>query len=170
VTVRELGGPAELDVLEPLWAAMHAHHAAFAPPAGFAVRPLPDSWARRRGALAARMAAGDGTVLLAEDGPRGAPLGFAAVSVRPDARTAVRTAGLEAALDSLVVAPDGRRGGTGRALVDAARTWAAGRGATALLVDVRAANDSALAFYAALGGQPAFVTVALPPPGPSAPA
>ncbi|HWK34710.1 GNAT family acetyltransferase [Sphingomonas sp.] len=51
----------------------------------------------------------------------------------------------------LAVAPDARRGGLGRDLMAAAERWLRGQGAPKLQLMVRAGNDSALAFYAALG-------------------
>jgi GNAT superfamily N-acetyltransferase len=54
-------------------------------------------------------------------------------------------------LDSLVVAPDARRGGVGRALLAEAEALARGWGQPSLLLRVEASNSGARAFYAALG-------------------
>ena len=51
----------------------------------------------------------------------------------------------------LAVAPDRRRHGHGRALMAAAETWLRARGAPKIQLMVRAGNDAALDFYAALG-------------------
>jgi GNAT superfamily N-acetyltransferase len=57
------------------------------------------------------------------------------------------------------VAPDARRAGVGRVLLDAAVAWARDRGCTALVLSVTETNDGARAFYAACGfaetGEPA---------------
>ena len=51
----------------------------------------------------------------------------------------------------LAVAPDARRAGLGRALMDAAEAWLRERGAPKLQLMVRTGNEQALAFYRALG-------------------
>ncbi|MBN8849746.1 MULTISPECIES: GNAT family acetyltransferase [unclassified Sphingomonas] len=51
----------------------------------------------------------------------------------------------------LAVAPDARRAGLGRALMDAAEAWLRERGAPKLQLMVRTGNEEALAFYRALG-------------------
>lgn len=59
----------------------------------------------------------------------------------------------------LAVAPDRRRGGTGRALMAAAETWLRARGVAKLQLMVRDGNAPALDFYAALGFEPQPVAV-----------
>lgn len=51
----------------------------------------------------------------------------------------------------LAVAPDRRREGFGRQLMDAAEAWLRDRGAPKLQLMVRASNEEALGFYEALG-------------------
>lgn len=51
----------------------------------------------------------------------------------------------------LAVAPDRRREGLGRLMMDAAEVWLRERGAPKLQLMVRASNDEALGFYEALG-------------------
>lgn len=51
----------------------------------------------------------------------------------------------------LAVAPDRRGSGLGKALMAAAEQWLRARGAPKLQLMVRADNDAALGFYAALG-------------------
>jgi ribosomal protein S18 acetylase RimI-like enzyme len=51
----------------------------------------------------------------------------------------------------LAVAPDCRRRGLGRALMEAAEAWLQARGAPKIQLMVRADNDDALGFYRALG-------------------
>jgi ribosomal protein S18 acetylase RimI-like enzyme len=51
----------------------------------------------------------------------------------------------------LAVAPDRRREGLGRQLMDAAETWLRARGAPKLQLMVRTSNAEALGFYEALG-------------------
>jgi GNAT superfamily N-acetyltransferase len=49
------------------------------------------------------------------------------------------------------VAPEGRRAGTGRALVDAVSDWAASWGAKRVVLWVLGANESAMRFYQRIG-------------------
>ena len=51
----------------------------------------------------------------------------------------------------LAVAPNRRREGLGRALMDAAEAWLRERGAPKLQLMVRTSNEEALGFYEALG-------------------
>ena len=51
----------------------------------------------------------------------------------------------------LAVAPERRGSGLGRALMAAAEQWLGGRGAPKIQLMVRADNEAALGFYAALG-------------------
>lgn len=62
--------------------------------------------------------------------------------------------GHRGALYYLGVDPDQRRGGIGRALVQAAEAWCRSRGAPKLNLLVRSENQAVLAFYAALGYLP----------------
>ncbi len=62
--------------------------------------------------------------------------------------------GHRGALYYLGVDPDQRRGGVGRALVEAAEGWCRARGAPKLNLLVRAENQAVLAFYTALGYLP----------------
>lgn len=56
-----------------------------------------------------------------------------------------------ALVDQLAVAPEVRRTGTGRALMQAAEDEARARGYPSLVLDVRAHNEDARVFYEALG-------------------
>lgn len=62
--------------------------------------------------------------------------------------------GHRGALYYLGVDPDERRGGVGRALVEAAEAWCRARGAPKLNLLVRNENQAVLAFYKALGYLP----------------
>ena len=81
------------------------------------------------------MLARPGTFLLAE--PQGFAMG--------------QTAGAEAELLTLAVAPEARRNGLGRSLLDGFHAEAARRGATTTLLEVAASNAPALALYTASG-------------------
>lgn len=56
-----------------------------------------------------------------------------------------------AVIDAVVVRETFRRAGIGRALVDRAHNWAAGKGAESIELNVWEFNQEAIAFYRALG-------------------
>ncbi len=62
-----------------------------------------------------------------------------------------RVAADEAEILTLGVAPEARRGGIGRGLVDAAMRWAATAGARAMFLEVASTNTPARALYEAAG-------------------
>lgn len=69
-----------------------------------------------------------------------------------------------AGLFSMWVAPEVRKHGIGRRLVEAVIEWATSRGYTSLLLDVGDENVSAITFYEKMGFKPTGVTGTLPPP------
>jgi len=52
---------------------------------------------------------------------------------------------------NLATAPEARREGTGRRLVEAALDWFRGEGVARVFLEVRSSNDAAIALYAAAG-------------------
>ncbi len=62
-------------------------------------------------------------------------------------------------VDELYVAPECRRKGLGRALLQAVREWAESLGAEGLRAGMLAANEDAAAFWKAVGGEPISVTI-----------
>jgi ribosomal-protein-alanine N-acetyltransferase len=60
-------------------------------------------------------------------------------------------AGEAAEIESLAVRPGARRQGIGRSLCEASMRWAAERGASRALLEVRVSNDAARALYESLG-------------------
>jgi ribosomal protein S18 acetylase RimI-like enzyme len=142
---------ASIPELEPLWEALHAHHAGLG--GGHPVRPLERSWARRR-AQYERWLAGGAELLLARRA--GVPAGYAVVMLHDGPATwdfGERVAELE----TLSVAPAERGCGVGAALVKAARETARAAGAQRLLVGVAAANAEAIRFYEREGFGPFYV-------------
>lgn len=92
------------------------------------------------------------TVLIAERD--GAAVGLISLRVDHDA------AGFERAhVADLAVTPDARRIGVGRALMQAAESWASERGLLMLGLDVWSTNDRALGFYRHLGYRPESMTL-----------
>lgn len=81
--------------------------------------------------------------------------GFARVATDADGRIAgfvcCWTVLDEMHVGTICVAPAARRGGLGRAMLSRAHDWAAGRGATAAHLEVRAGNSGAIAMYESMG-------------------
>lgn len=94
----------------------------------------------------ARLDAITDAVLLATD-DTGSPLGLVALHVFP----VVHAAQPIALITGLVVSPDVRGRGVGRALVEAARNWAMERGCARLMVTSAEHRADAHAFYPAVG-------------------
>ncbi len=110
----------------------------FAPPGS-----PPRSWdpGFARVALAGAIAGEGSTVLVAEH--RGELLGFATAYVDLNS---VRF-GLRCWVEDLAVSPEHRSQGIGQALLEAAKAWGRGRGATHLELDSGAARKDAHRFY-----------------------
>lgn len=88
----------------------------------------------------------DAAVLVAED-PNGTRLGFISLRVVEDAVIG----GKRGHVADLAVATTTHRSGVGRALMQAAESWARNRGLDIVTLDVWSTNRRALAFYRALG-------------------
>jgi len=151
VTVSRAGAE-RVDELEPLWAAMHAHHSTLqgevAP-----VRDLPESWRRRREQYARWLAEDAAQLLIAERD--GEALGYAVVTVAAGPPT--WDVGEQVAeLESLAVLESARGEGVGKMLVVAAREAASARGARRMAVGVAHANAGALRFYEREGFAPFY--------------
>lgn len=97
--------------------------------------------------IALALRSGDAAVLVGRDG--GAPV--ASVMVGHD--------GHRGWVYYLAVDPQARRGGRGRAMMDAAETWLQARGLPKLQLMVRQSNAEAVGFYEALGFASQDVTV-----------
>lgn len=110
----------------------------FAPPGS-----LPEMWDadRAREAIAVTIEAENSTLLVAEH--RGELVGFASAYLDLDS---VRY-GLRCWVEDLAVSPEHRSQGVGKALLDAAKTWARERGATHLELDSGEARTDAHRFY-----------------------
>jgi ribosomal protein S18 acetylase RimI-like enzyme len=89
----------------------------------------------------------DAVILVAESG--GKVVGMCTIQV------VISTAegGLSGVLEDMIVARDARRQGIGRALLQAAESWAEERGLTRLQLLAESENEAALAFYFKMGWQ-----------------
>jgi uncharacterized protein (TIGR00290 family) len=99
--------------------------------------------------LFARCAARRGAIFVAELGSR--VVGFVAVQAHVPHEEPDDPPGTYALVSDLVVLPEGRRGGTGRALLEHAEAFARAEGARIVRLEVVASNAGARALYAAAG-------------------
>jgi ribosomal protein S18 acetylase RimI-like enzyme len=153
----ERGGAERIPQLQPLWEALHHHHAAIAPHlrALGPMRSPQESWLVRRGLYEEWLAEPDAFVLVAEAG--GEPVGYALVHMRaPDETWA--TGDRIAELESLAVLPEYRRLGVGRALVDAVFEHLRALDVSHWGVGVMSSNADAIRFYERLGLLPFIST------------
>lgn len=145
-------GAERLDELEPLYRALHVHHAAVTPElAGMTACDAGESWRRRRRRYATWLAQSRSFVLLAERGSR--PIGFALVTVEQgyDGWGAGERLG---EVRDLVVLPEERGAGVGRLLLDRTAAELATAGIEQYRLTVLAANAEAIRFYERSGLRP----------------
>jgi ribosomal-protein-alanine N-acetyltransferase len=81
----------------------------------------------------------------------GAVAGFAVGFLHPELPQNAADTGRQAELESIAVSPFARRAGVGRALCVAVLAWCRSRGATEVVLEVRARSAGAIALYAGLG-------------------
>lgn len=127
---------------------VEAMHAALQP-RFFRSPPGGEAAGERGEAIDRALAARDEVVFVAERA--GAIEGMAHVRLFDTPRRATQVAVRRALLESLVVADEARRNGVGRALVEAAASWARLAAAEELLLTVWDGNEGAERFYDRLG-------------------
>ena len=139
-------GPNEVDKLELLYRALHAHHLEIAE------IPLvedPDtSWLRRRDWYTEKL---DQGALLWIAERAGRPVGYALVEVHQGPDDTWPVGKRYAELVSLSVEPDGRGQGIGGRLMDAVEDELEAAGIADLMVGVLAGNEDAMRFYTRRG-------------------
>jgi GNAT superfamily N-acetyltransferase len=149
-------GPECLDDVEPLWRAMHEHHAEVADRAR-AVAPFrraENSWQRRREEFERWMRAGDAWLLIAER--EGSPVGFAFLRIC-DSDLSYETNERMGELEALSVEPELRRWGIGSLLMEEVERRLAAAGVGFIGLAVIAGNEDALRFYERWGMVPSHV-------------
>jgi ribosomal protein S18 acetylase RimI-like enzyme len=146
-----LAGSDRIDELEPIYSSLYAHHVDVA-----TWRPGPErgadvAWARRRARYEKTLSSPNGILLLAMRHGRvvGALIGES--EENPDGSDTFTIPAHVAHVHDLGVLPDVRGGGIGRALLERFEAEMRARGVESYGLDVMAGNDSARAFYEALG-------------------
>lgn len=146
-------GADRIAALEPLWKALHKHHATVAPQLG-PVRSPEASWERRRLRYQRLLNQPDSFVLIAEQAKRA--VGYALVAVHGGSDT-WQTPDQVAELETLSVLPEARGVGIGSALVHAVYEELRQARITEITVNVIASNKDALRFYERLGLIPKII-------------
>jgi ribosomal protein S18 acetylase RimI-like enzyme len=139
-------GVEAIDRLEPLWGALHEHHASCAPAAEEITpfRTAAESWKRRRARYAEWLASPDAFALIAERDGRA--IGYAVVRIGGEG-AALMTGGRTGELESLAVLPEERGSGVGSALLEAVRGGLRERGVEIWGLAVMDGNVEAMRFY-----------------------
>lgn len=151
VSIVKTGGE-RLDELEPLYRALHVHHAEVAPElAGMGACDAAESWRRRRRRYGPWLAQPGSFVLLAERGER--PIGYALVTVEEgyDGWGAGERLG---EVRDLAVLPEERGAGVGRLLLERVTAELAAGGIERYRLMVLSANVDAVRLYERLGMRP----------------
>jgi GNAT superfamily N-acetyltransferase len=152
-TIRR-GNLADLNALEPLWKALHDHHATVLPELGAAApRPAADSWAIRREKYKRWL--DDPATLLLRAEESDVPIGYAFVTVGP--AYACWDTGAVAELQTLSVLPEWRDAGIGTRLIDAVWAELEKRNVADLAITTVATNLDSHRFYERHGFKQAFV-------------
>jgi ribosomal protein S18 acetylase RimI-like enzyme len=151
--VKVVAGTAErIPELQPLWEALELHHAEL--PDVPSIRPVGDSWERRRRRYSDWLADGSGRLFIAER--EGHVLGYLMLTIS-DAPATWDVGTRAAEIETLSVLPGERSSGVGSALMDAAHVLASAEGVRAIGVGVAHSNTGALRFYERAGFRPFYV-------------
>jgi len=151
-----------VDALQALWRQIDELHAALVPGYFRASSPGPGAGGGGGGARAPERFVADphAAMLVAEADPppgggvmTGAVIGAVLVRAYDTPTDPTMVPRRRAHVEALVVDRRHRRAGVGRALMEAASTWARERGATEIVLTVWAGNQAAEAFYQRLGYQ-----------------
>lgn len=148
-------GPERLDDIKPLWQALLDHHAFIAPETGI-VRPMEESWSRRRACYEAWLKEEGSFLLLAQIEDR--LVGYAFVRIGPAPAT-WQTADRIAELETLSILPRFRNRGVGKVLMEEVYSRLKQAGFRELMATVVSTNTGAIRFYESQGFNPRTVTL-----------
>jgi ribosomal protein S18 acetylase RimI-like enzyme len=146
------GGAERLDELQPLYRALHLHHAEAAPElGGLPAADREEAWRRRRRRYSSWLAQPDSFVLVAERGSR--PIGFALVTVEEGYDGWGRGERLGEVRD-LAMLPEERGAGVGELLLGQVAAALAAANIERYRLTVLGANTDAIRFYERQGMRP----------------
>jgi GNAT superfamily N-acetyltransferase len=156
IELRYAGTVAELDAVEPLWNALHAHHEKISPMLGERTpkREAGDAWPTRRAKYERWLTDPDTFFVLAETA--GEPVGYAFVTVGLG-YASWQTSERLAELETLSVLPERRGNGIGAALIDAVWKRLAELGVADMQITTTRTNVDSHRFYEREGFQQRFV-------------
>jgi ribosomal protein S18 acetylase RimI-like enzyme len=146
------GGPADVDVLEPLWKALVEHHREIAG-GEVAVRPAQEAWQRRRRQYESWLEEGTGLLFLARSEDSGGAVGYVMCHLLGSGST-YDFGEVRGDVETLAVAPEARGAGVGTGLLDAVRDELRRRGCSHWSISVAAANTGAIRLYERVGFRP----------------
>jgi GNAT superfamily N-acetyltransferase len=155
ITMSATVSASDLDLLEPLWGALQAHHASVLPTLGDRTPPRShaESWVRRRERYKGWLS-DDETFILIAEGPDG-PVGYAFVTV--GAGYAGWRTGRLAELQTLSVLPQYRGEDIGGQLLAGVWSRLEEREVDEMAITTVLANVESHRFYERYGFQPAFL-------------
>jgi GNAT superfamily N-acetyltransferase len=147
---------AELDAVEPLWNALHSHHATISPEIGSAApsRTVTEAWRIRRHKYEHWLEDPGTFFVVAEAG--GTPIGYAFVTVGPG-YASWQTGERLAELETLSVLPEHRGTGVGSSLLEAVWDRLAEFGVEDMAITTVTTNLDSHRFYEREGFQQRFV-------------
>jgi GNAT superfamily N-acetyltransferase len=134
----------DLPAIKPLWRELEAAQGAHR-----LYAPVEEAEERVTASFRAGIDADDADVLVAFDGDE--PLGMALVRLERPSRMSDE---LAAELSRVVVRAGRRGNGAGKALVEAAESWAGDRGIRTLVASIFVANEPSRGFWRAVGFEP----------------
>jgi len=149
---------ADLEAAIELW---HELEAAQVPTRLYPIAP--DAEQRIRASFLAALSAPDADLLIASDADE--LVGMSLVRLEHPSKMSDE---LAAELSRVVVRSDRRGTGAGRALVEAAESWARDRGVRSLVAAIFVANETSVRFWRAVGFEP-WVERMVRPVGPESP-
>jgi ribosomal protein S18 acetylase RimI-like enzyme len=157
-TLVEHGGAADLDLLEPLWLAVHRQHQRVMPE----LRPYVTdvtTWRERRSLYQQLFAEHEAILLLARDGDR--LVGYGLGYTMPVAGTWLAdtwvTGDRVAEIESLSVLPEYRGQGLGSMLLEQLQAALRGQGAQDFIVGALSGNADAIRLYRRHGFRPTWL-------------
>ncbi|MGH2975447.1 MAG: GNAT family N-acetyltransferase [Solirubrobacterales bacterium] len=156
IELRYAGTVAELDLVEPLWNALQAHHTAISPDLGEATphRDAADAWRIRRAKYERWLRDPDAFFVVAETA--GEPVGYAFVTIGPG-YASWQTGERLAELETLSVLPQHRASGIGSALIKEVWKRLATLGVEDMAITTTTTNVDSHRFYEREGFRQRFV-------------